>query len=150
MPDTTKRIVGFEETKNLIRTLVTQIASSGFRPDTILALSTGGFPVGAAMAKQLKISGQNVIGLPTYKDEAGDYHLDEQLVKLLDFTGRTVLVVDEASKRGLLTKKIVEIVAEHGGGARSAVLMAWSGGVQPDFVATSCGEDVPDFYWEEQ
>jgi hypoxanthine phosphoribosyltransferase len=142
-------IVTFEETRALTRKLVAQISSSGFEPDTVLALSTGGFPVGAAIAKQLKISGRNVIGLPTYKDETGDYHLDEQLVQLLDFTGRTVLVVDEASKRGLLTKKIVDIVEQHGGTAKSCVLMAWEKGVQPDFVAITCAENVPDFYWEE-
>lgn len=142
-------VISFEETKQLLQTVVAQIETSGFKPDTILALSTGGFPVAAALAKQLQIKSRDVIGLPVYKDDSGDYHLEERLVRLLDCTGRRVLVVDEASKRGLLTKKAVETVEQRGGMAKSCVLMAWSEGIQPDFVATSCGEDVPDFYWEE-
>ena len=149
MSDSTKQVVGYEETKRLTKEVVGLVKNSDFEPDTILALSTGGLPIGAAVAKQLKINGRNVIGLPIYKDKAGDYHLDESLVQLLDFTGRRVLVVDEASKRGLLAKKVIETVEQHGGTAKSCVLMAWSEGFQPDFVAAACGEDVPDFYWEE-
>ncbi len=144
-----KSVISFEETKQLIHKVVALVKSSDFKPNTILALSTGGFPVAAAIAKQLGIGGRNVIGLPTYKDEAGDYHIDEEIVHLGDCTGRHILVIDEASKSGRLIKKAVDSVEEHGGTAKSCVLMAWSDGLQPDFVVTSCGEDVPDFYWEE-
>ena len=144
-----KQFVSFEETKILIRKLVQQIQKSEFKPDTIVALSTGGFPIAAALAKQLGISGRSVIGIPTYKDENGDYHIDQSLIQLKDFTGHRVLVVDEASKRGLLMQKAVKSIKNLGSDTKGCALLAWSEGIQPDFVVEACGQDVPDFYWEE-
>lgn len=123
-------------------------ADTIFKPDTILALSTGGFPVAAAIAKRLGIKSRNVVGIPVYKDETGDYHLDDTLVSLGDCSNRQVLVIDEASKRGLLTRKAVRAIEEHGGIAKSCVLIAWKDGVQPDYVAEICEGEPPDFYWE--
>lgn len=121
---------------------------SGFVPDTILALSTGGFPIAAFLAKRLNIVSRNVVGLPVYKDEQEDHHLDDALVTLGNCEGRKVLVVDEASHRGLLTRKAVDAVTERGGRAKSCVLIAWEGGIQPDFVAITCKDKPPKFYWE--
>ncbi len=118
-------LVSYEETVKLIRAMVAQIKVSDFKPDTIVALSIGGFPTAAALAKQLNISGRNVTGLPAYKDKAGNYHLDETLVRLGDFTGCQVLVVDEASRRGLLAKTAVDAIEQHGGVVKSCVL--WLG-----------------------
>lgn len=141
--------VSLEKFNILLDKLVEQVETdSAFHPDTILALSTGGFPVAAAIAKRLKIKSRDVVGIPVYKDETGDYHLDDTLVSLGDCSNRQVLVIDEASKRGLLTRKAVDVVAEHGGIARSCVLIAWKGGIQPDFVAETCEGEPPDFYWE--
>lgn len=123
-------------------------ADDSFHPDTIVALSTGGFPVAAATAKRLGIKSRNVVGIPVYKDETGDYHLDEQLVSLGDYSNRQVLVIDEASKRGFLTRKAVTAIEDRGGKAKSCVLIAWKKGLQPDFVAETCTGEPPDFYWE--
>lgn len=126
-------------------------ADEQFTPDTIIALSTGGFPVAAALAKRLNIPSRNVVGLPVYKDEVEDYHLDERIVRLGNLghgIGHKVLVVDEASHRGLLTGKIVDVVVDHGGTAKSCVLIAWEGGIQPDYVAETCTGRPPNFYWE--
>ncbi|MBL8121796.1 hypothetical protein JNM87_03535 [Candidatus Saccharibacteria bacterium] len=142
-------VVNLDRFNQLLNTVVRQIqADSTFQPNTILALSTGGFPVGAALAKRLGIKSRNVIGLPVYKDDNGDYHLDDRLVRLGDCTQQRILVVDEASKRGLLTKKAVDSVVEHGGMAKSCVLIAWQEGIQPDYVAETCEAEPPDFYWE--
>jgi hypoxanthine phosphoribosyltransferase len=143
-------IVLLEKFNVLLEILVKQIhADDAFQPDTILALSTGGFPVAAALAKRLGIKSRNVVGIPVYKDETGDYHLDDQLVSLGDCSNRQVLVIDEASKRGLLTGKAVDVVQDHGGIAKSCVLISWKEGIQPDFVAETCTGEPPDFYWEQ-
>lgn len=90
-------IVTLDTYNRLLNVVVSKIRKdTTFRPDTILALSTGGFPVAAALAKRLGIRSRDVIGLPVYKDEAEDYHLDDRLVTLGDCTGRQILVVDEA------------------------------------------------------
>jgi hypoxanthine phosphoribosyltransferase len=127
-------------------------ADKTFAPDTILALSTGGFPVAAALAKRLGISSRNVVGLPVYKNKDKDYHLDDRIVSLGSCAGRQVLVVDEASNRGQLTRKAVDAVVGLGGIAKSCVkscvLIAWEGGIQPDFVAETCAGRPPKFYWE--
>jgi len=101
-----------------------------------------------ACAKQLGIRSRDVVGLPVYKDEAEDYHLDDRIVRLGSCVGRQVLIVDEASNRGLLTRKAVDAVVELGGVAKSCVLIAREGGVQPDFVAETCAGKPPKFYWE--
>ncbi len=144
-----KEIVTLDKFNRLLDEILEQIAADDtFLPDTILALSTGGFPVAAAIAKRLKIKSRNVVGIPVYKDETGDYHLDDTLVSLGDCSNRQVLVIDEASKRGLLTRKAVGAVEERGGKAKSCVLIAWRDGIQPDFVAQTCEGEPPDFYWE--
>ncbi len=142
-------IVTLDRFNGLLDVVIGKIqADEQFDPDTILALSTGGFPVAAALAKRLGIRSRDVVGLPVYKDEAEDYHLDDRIVQLGSCAGRQVLVVDEASNRGLLTGKAVDAVVEHGGIAKSCVLIAWEGGVQPDFVAETCTGKPPKFYWE--
>ena len=144
-----KEIVSLEKFKKLLNKIIKQIqADNSFHPDTILALSTGGFPVATAIAKRLGISSRNVVGIPVYKDETGDYHLGDRIVSLGNCSNRQVLVIDEASKRGLLTRKAVAAVEEHGGTAKSCVLIAWKEGIRPDFIAETCTGEPPDFYWE--
>ncbi len=142
-------IVTLDRFNGLLDIVVGKIqADEEFQPDTILALSTGGFPVAAALAKRLAVRSRDVVGMPVHKDEDNDYHLDDRIVSLGSCVGRQVLVVDEASNRGLLTGKAVDAVVERGGVAKSCVLIAWEGGVQPDFVAETCEGKPPKFYWE--
>lgn len=145
----TKGIVTLDKYKDLLDVVIKKIQiDKEFQPDTILALSTGGFPVAASISKRLGIKSRNVVGIPVYKDDTGDYHLDDQLVILGDCSNRQILVIDEASKRGLLTRKAVTAVEDKGGRAKSCVLIAWKGGVQPDYVAETCAGEPPNFYWE--
>lgn len=142
-------LVSLEKYQKLLAILLEKIhADKTFDPDTIVALSTGGFPVAAAIAKRLGIQSRDVVGVPVYKDETGDYHLDDTLVRLGDCSNRQVLVIDEASKRGILTQKAVTAVENLGGKAKSCVLIAWIEGIQPDFVAETCAGEPPDFFWE--
>lgn len=142
-------IVSLEKYKELLAIVLEKIrADETFDPDTILALSTGGFPVAAAIAKRLGIKSRDVVGIPVYKDKTGDYHLDDTLVRLRDCSNRQVLVIDEASKRGILTQKAVTAIENLGGKAKSCVLIAWKEGIQPDFVAETCTGEPPDFFWE--
>jgi hypoxanthine phosphoribosyltransferase len=142
-------MVTLERFNVLLEAVIGKIqADETFDPDTILALSTGGFPVAAALAKRLGIRSRNVLGLPIYKDEDVDYHLDDRIVNLGSCAGRQVLVVDEASNRGQLTRKAVEAVVQRSGIAKSCALIAWDGGIQPDYVAETCAGKPPKFYWE--
>ena len=144
----TNTTVSLDEFNELIASVVASIATADFQPDTILALSTGGFPVAAALAKRLAINSRNVVGLPAYKDEIGDYQLDDRIVQLQNCAALRVLVVDDASNRGLLTRKAVQAVEMHGGTAKSCVLVAWKDGIQPDFVGRTCDGKPPKFFWE--
>jgi hypoxanthine phosphoribosyltransferase len=77
------KITSLEKFNELIEILLKKIQSDkNFHPDTIIALSTGGFPVAAAVAKRLGIKSRNVVGIPVYKDQTGDYHVDETLERL--------------------------------------------------------------------
>lgn len=142
-------LVSLGKYKKLIVIILEKIhADKSFHPDTIIALSTGGFPVAATIAKQLGIKSRDVVGIPVFKDETGDYYLEHTLVRLGDCSNRQVLVIDEASKRGILTQKAVLTVEKMGGKAKSCVLIAWEKGIQPDFVAETCIGEPPDFFWE--
>ncbi len=142
-------VVTLEEFNELVSAVTALVETDdSFTPNAILALSTGGFPVAAALAKRLDISSRHVVGVAAYKDETGDYHLDDTLVQLQKCKSRTFLVVDDASNRGLLTKKAVQAIEELGGRARSCVLIAWEGGEQPDYVGTTCPGEPPKFFWE--
>jgi adenine/guanine phosphoribosyltransferase-like PRPP-binding protein len=120
-----------------------------FHPNAVLALSTGGFPVAAAIAKRLHITSRHVVGMPAYRDDNGDYHLDDQILKLQGCKGLTFIVVDDASNRGILTRKAVESVEQQGGVARSCVLVAREGALLPDYVAETCTDKPPKFFWEQ-
>jgi orotate phosphoribosyltransferase-like protein len=143
-------IISIEKFNSLLKILIKKIQSDeNFHPDTIIALSTGGFPVAAAIAKRIGIKSRDVVGIPIYKDETGDYHLDKGLVNLQNCKGRQVLIIDDASRRGLLTQKAVKAIEENGGKAKSCVLIAWEKGIQPDYIAETFEEEPPDFFWEE-
>lgn len=142
-------MVTIEEYNLLIKVLVGKIVNdTKFSPDSIIALSTGGFPVAASLAKRLGIQSQNVAGLPIMGGRPGKYSLAVNFVKTVDCSGREVLVVDEASYSGILIRNAVQNVIELGGIARSCVLVASMGGLQPDYVADFCIGKPPKFYWE--
>lgn len=94
------------------------------------------------------ISSRNVVGIPAYKDETGDYHLDDAILKLQPVGGLTFLVVDDASNRGQLTRKANEAIEHQGGVAKSAVLIGNSAGLQPDYVGEIHNGKPPKFFWE--
>jgi len=143
-------VISLDRFNELLATVVEHIQTDpGFHPDTIIALSTGGFPVAAALAKRLGIKSRHVVGLPVYHDEHTEYELDENFVRLGDCTGRQILVVDEASNSGRLAAHTVEAVQTLGGTAKSCVLIAHTDGLRADYYAETCAGKPPKFYWEE-
>lgn len=148
MSDEERRVVDPSEFAELVDVVVQKIKSGDFQPDTIIGLSSGGLPTAAFIAKKLGIKSRHVFGLPVYKDDAGEYHLVDDIVKLGDCSGKKVLVVDEASNSGQLIRKAVAEVEAHGGEAKSCVLIASTEGSLPDIVATTCNGNVPEFFWE--
>lgn len=141
-------LISHEAFDALTDVLIMRIREAKYRPDYIVALSTGGFPVAAALAKALGVNSRRVVGLPVFKDQDGGYYLDEGLVALAPRLSGTFLVVDEASNRGLLTRQIAELIEVRGAQARSCVLLAREAGLQPDFVASRWVGKPPKFYWE--
>jgi hypoxanthine phosphoribosyltransferase len=145
----TPDVVSLYRFNRLLSAVVTLIQSDpDFRPDTILALSTGGFPVAAALAKRFGIKSRHVVGLPVYHDDHTEYELDSSFVELKNCSGRVVLVVDEASNTGRLTAHAVAAVRERGGVAKSCVLLARADGLRADYYAETCPGKPPKFYWE--
>jgi hypothetical protein len=47
-----------------------------------------------------------------------------------------------------LTKKAVEVIEQHGGVAKSCVLVANAEGVLPDYVGEARPGKPPKFFWE--
>lgn len=140
-------VVTPERFLQLVNVVATQIQDDGYNPDMILALASGGFVPAAALAKRLPTV-TTLEGISVKKDGQGNYHPETGLVRLSLFAGRRVLVVDEASDRGILTQQVVKLVSSHGGLALSCVLIARESGIQPDFVGGACRRKPPRFFWE--
>jgi len=144
-----EEIFSLEKYNELIEVVLQKIkADKTFRPDTILALSTGGFPIAATLSKKLSIKSRYVIGIPVYRDDTDEYRFEDTLLSFGNYSNRQVLIIDDSSKRGLLTKKAVSVVESCGGKAKSCVLISWKEGIQPDYVAEICEGEPPDFFWE--
>lgn len=144
----TSSIISPAEFELLAEQMLTKLnQDSGFDPDSIVALSTGGFPVAAAIASRLGIPSSRVFGIPVLKTSEGDYLLSS-CVELRDIEGWRCLVVDDSSNRGLLTKRAAEVVRLAGAEAQTAVLIANEDGILPHYFARVCRGKPPKFFWE--
>lgn len=140
-----KKVIDHEEFREHLSKLVTELQRRDITIDAIVGLARGGFHLAAYLAEALKISGQYLIGLPAYR-VGSDYHVGA-LVNLGDFTGLTVLVVDDATVRGVLIQNAKRLVLAHGAKeVHTCAMIAAKAETQPDFIAEIA--DIPDFYWE--
>jgi len=138
-------VVSNAEFHNMLDELVPKLQPS--KPDTVIGLARGGLFVAGFVAQRLGISGEFVVGLPTYRTDTGDY-LIGGLATLRNLTGRKVIIVDDASIRGILLENTRDLVLQHGAKtAQTAVLIADDTKYLPDFIVRT-QSPLPKFYWE--
>lgn len=140
-----KAVITHEEFRTRLDEILRQIVASNIKIDVIIGLARGGFHLAAYLAQRLNISGQYVIGLPTYRD-AGEYYISN-LVNLHIPKGSTVLVADDATVRGILIQDVKRLLVAHGAGVvYTCAMIAGKEETKPDFVSEVTA--IPYFYWE--
>ena len=107
------------------RDLAAQVASSGFRPDVVLAIARGGLTVAGALAYALSVKNCFAMNVEFYTgvDERIDVPVMlPPMLDLLDITGLKVLVADDVADTGLTLQLVHSVIEKHVSEARCAVL----------------------------
>jgi hypothetical protein len=120
------------------RELAQTIADDGFEPDIVLAVARGGLTVAGALAYALAVKNCFAMNVEFYTGV--DERLDVPVVlpptlDLVDIKGLRVLVADDVADTGQTLALVRDVIAEHVGEARCAVLYQKSRSViLPEYV----------------
>ena len=138
--DPDREEMGWQLFGDATRELATGIAAAGWIPDLVVAVARGGLTVGGALAYALGVKNCGAINVEFYTGV--DKRLDVPVLlppslNLLDVSGLHVLVVDDVADTGHTLRLVREVLAQHVGTTRTAVLYH-----KPQSVI------VPDFAWK--
>jgi hypoxanthine phosphoribosyltransferase len=122
------------------RELAEQVVGSGFLPDIVIAVARGGLLPGGAVAYALGTKGIGTLNVEFYTDVGKTLDDPRVLPPLMDTSelpGSRVLVVDDVADSGRTLAMVMDLLAEKGVEARSAVLYT-----KPHSIVT------PDYSWK--
>ncbi len=139
-----QKTLTWKKVEQLVGHIVKQITDSKWQPDSILALSRGGFIPAVMIAEKLGV--KHVAGLDVKKNKVGQRSAGH-LVKLDDITGQKVLVVDDSILTGRLLTDVPEMVRQKGGEPRSCALLSEGHCPDPDYLVETHNV-IPYFPWE--
>ncbi len=125
--------------------LATKIISSGYRPDSMVAIARGGWVIGRILSDLLAVKKVGSVTMGFYAG-VGVRGREPRMIEPLglDVRGDRVLVVDEIVDTGSTLSRVIDHVNQHGAGeVRSAVLYVkpWAG-LTPDFYVRTLDEWV--------
>src|SRR6478609_7081046 len=107
------------------RVLATEIATSGFRTDIVIAVARGGLLPAGALAYALGTKAAGTLNVEFYSDIEETLPDPIVLEPMLDtdaIKGKRLLVVDDVADSGRTLALVMDLVKQHGADARSAVL----------------------------
>jgi hypoxanthine phosphoribosyltransferase len=107
------------------RDLAGKITADGFTPDVVIAIARGGLTVAGALAYALGVKNCGAMNVEFYTGI--DERLDVPVVlpptlDLVDVAGLDVLVADDVADTGHTLELVREVLAQHVGDVRTAVL----------------------------
>ncbi|WP_084038912.1 phosphoribosyltransferase [Demequina sp. NBRC 110053] len=120
------------------RVLAQMVVDDGFEPEVVVAVARGGLPVGGALAYALGTKGVGTLNVEFYTGV--DQRLPAPIVlpPLLDtdaMAGMRVLVADDVADTGETLALVKQLMDQHAGEVRTAVLYAKSRSIiEPDYV----------------
>ncbi|MFT3861808.1 phosphoribosyltransferase [Micropruina sp.] len=133
-----KEVLTWEGFGAASRELASTVATSGFRPDVIVAVARGGLVAAGALAYALGVKLADAMNVEFYTDVATTLPDPVLLAPLLDIesiAGRRVLVVDDVADSGRTMDLVMKILLANGAEVRTAVLYTKPTSVfQVDFV----------------
>lgn len=130
--------------------LAAKILASGFVPDCIIGITTGGLIPLYFLANKLDIDSILTVSATSYKEREQKL-LSVTYVPDVDMTGKNVLLVDEVAETGASLRGVVEAVQErlHPAQLKTATLATNTKTCtsRPDYTAIEATEWV-EFPWE--
>lgn len=107
------------------RELAESVAADGWAPDLVIAVARGGLTVGGALSYALGVKNCGTINVEFYTGV--DARLEVPILlppslNLVDITDLDVLIVDDVADTGHTLALVQEVLANHVGEARTAVL----------------------------
>lgn len=142
--------LGWETFGELCRALALKVAHSGYAPEMVLGIATGGVIPGAVIASML---GCDFYSMKITRRTGGDRASEEPQVLTAaprQAAGRRVLIVDEICATGA-TLRLATAAVRHVGATeiRTATSFAMPGGYLPDFYTLQTDATVV-FPWDRQ
>ena len=120
-----REVLTWERFGEATRELAQTIADDGFRPDIVMAIARGGLTVAGALAYALAVKNCCAINVEFYTGVEERLEVPVVLpptLDLMDIRGLRVLVADDVADTGKTLELVRNVIAEHVGEARTAVL----------------------------
>lgn len=124
-PANDREVLTWEAFGTATRALAELVVASGWQPDVVVAVARGGLLPGGAVAYALGAKAIGTVNVEFYTDVGAtldDPRLLPPATDLSQISGQEVLVVDDVADSGRTLALVVELLAEHGIQARTAVL----------------------------
>lgn len=147
------RKLSWEKIEEAVEELGNKIKDSGFKPDYIIGITTGGIVPLGLLVKQLGL--RNILTV-----SAGSYEKDKQkelsitYMPEIDLSNKKILLVDEIAETGKTLKKISEAVLEKykAGQIKTAVIVVNKERCifMPDFFVVEEPKEWVVFPWEKK
>jgi hypoxanthine phosphoribosyltransferase len=124
-PAATREVLTWPRFGDATRQLAQQVASSGYRPDIVLAVARGGLTVAGALAYALSVKNCFAMNVEFYTGV--DERLDVPVVlpptlDVVDIAGLLVLVADDVADTGKTLALVRDVIQPHVADVRCAVL----------------------------
>ena len=129
--------------------IAASIRASGFVPDFLIGIATGGLIPLAYLSKKLGVRDVATVSARSYEGTAQN-ELRISNVPDIDLHGRSVLLVDEIADSGKTLRAVVELFSERGASALKTATLAVRSDkctFRPDFFALECDRWV-EFPWD--
>ena len=141
----------WDDIEKLSYELADKVKASGFAPDYLIGITTGGLIPLALVAKRLGSKNLLTVSASSYnKQEQKELQISN--IPKIDMSGKKVLLIDEIADTGVTLKKISEILlAEcHIGELRTAVIAVSEGKCDPlpDYFILSDINEWLVFPWD--
>jgi uncharacterized protein len=143
----------WHEVEKAAEQLAHAIKSSGFDPDCLIGITTGGlFPL-AMLAKRIKDKSIYTVTTKRHWDDKNDW-IDIQYMPAVDLQGKSVLLIDEITHVGTTIKTIAEVLrTQYKVSAVKTATLAANHDVtdfRPDYHVLAEQGDWLLFPWEEE
>ncbi len=144
--------LSWEEVEKMANDLAEKIKGSGFKPDYLVGITTGGLVPLGLLAKRLDFEGILTVSTASYDDEHNQKELKITYLPEVDLKGEKILLIDEIADSGTTLQKLREVFMDRyqAGELKMATLAVNKAKsvIVPDFYAVAGTGEWIHFPWE--